>query len=145
MNNDSSIARVETVIDAKIETVWHALTTPDIVKQYMFGADVISDFKQGSDIRWVGEWKGKRFEDRGKIVSVEENRRLQYSHFSPLSVEPDVPENYHTVTISLSEQDGKTAVSLEQDKNKTPEAKSHAEENWKAMLKSLKDLLEQKK
>jgi len=145
MNNDSSIARVETVIDAKTETVWHALTTPDIVKQYMFGADVISDFKQGSDIRWVGEWKGKRFEDRGKIVSVEENRRLQYSHFSPLSGEPDVPENYHTVTISLSEQDGKTAVSLEQDKNKTPEAKSHAEENWKAMLKSLKDLLEQKK
>lgn len=144
MDKNSNIARVETTIKAGVETVWHALTTPDIVKQYMFGADVISDFKQGSDIRWVGEWKGKRFEDRGKIVSIENNRLLQYSHFSPLSGESDVPENYHLVTISLTERGGKTAVSLEQDNNKSAEAKAHSEENWKAMLKSLKDLVERR-
>lgn len=142
MDENSGIAKVETMIDANIETVWHALVTPEIVKQYMFGADVISDFKQGSDVRWVGEWKGKRFEDRGKILSIEDNKRLQYSHYSPLSGEPDSPENYHTVTISLAERDGKTTVSLEQDNNKTAEGKSHAEDNWKAMLKSLKELLE---
>lgn len=144
MEKDSNVARVETTIDASVEMVWHALTTPSIVKKYMFGADVISDFEQGSDIRWVGDWKGTRYEDRGKIVSAEENRRLQYSHFSPLSGKPDAPENYHLVTISLMERDGMTGISLEQDNNETAEAKAHAEKNWKAMLQSLKDLMEAK-
>src|SRR5690349_10422503 len=145
MDKDSSVTRAEIIIDARVETVWHALITPSIVKAYMFGADVVSDFKKGSDIRWIGEWKGTRYEDRGKIIAIEENQRLQYSHFSPLSGKPDVPENYHLVTISLTERDGKTMISLEQDNNKTAEAKSHAEENWKAMLQSLKNLLEGKK
>jgi len=143
MDKKSIIARAETIIDASVETVWQALITPSIVKQYMFGADVISDFKEGSDIRWVGEWKGMRYEDRGNILSIEENQRLQYSHFSPMSGKPDVPENYHRVTITLTGRGGMTGILLEQDNNATEEAKTHAEENWKGMLERMKGLLEE--
>lgn len=37
------IAKVSTTINAPITKVWEALTKPDIIKQYMFGANVISD------------------------------------------------------------------------------------------------------
>ena len=42
MNN---IAKAEATINAPITEVWNALTDPDIIKEYMFGATVISDWK----------------------------------------------------------------------------------------------------
>jgi hypothetical protein len=31
------------------------MTNPEIIKQYMFGTNVISDWKEGSPIVWKGE------------------------------------------------------------------------------------------
>jgi hypothetical protein len=67
---------------------------------------------------------------------------LQYSHFSPLSGLADKPENYHTVTIELSNGDAKTRVMLTQDNNATDEARADSEENWNTMLKGLKEFVE---
>ena len=142
MNTNSDVVSVEIKIDKSAETVWKALITPDIVKEYMFGTTVVSDFKEGSDIRWSGEWQGKRYEDKGKILEVQDNMLLKYSHFSPMTGQPDIPENYHTVTMSLQELDGSTRISLEQDNAKTKEAKSHAEKNWRGMLERLKEVVE---
>lgn len=64
------------------------------------------------------------------------------SHFSPLSGQPDVPGNYHTVTIELPGARGHTNVSLSQDNNETQEAREHSEKNWQMMLESLKKLVE---
>ncbi len=108
----------------------------------MFGTNVISDWKQGSPIVWKGEWQGKKYEDRGVILKQEPERLIQYSHFSPLSGKPDLPENYHTVTVELVSDGAETAVSLSQDNNETEQAREHSEENWKMMLASLKKLLE---
>jgi uncharacterized protein YndB with AHSA1/START domain len=49
------IARVSINIDAPSEKVWDALITPETIKQYMFGADVVSDWREGSPIVWKGE------------------------------------------------------------------------------------------
>jgi len=73
---------------------------------------------------------------------VEPGRLLAYSHFSPLSGQPDIPKNYHTVTIELSETKGATRVSLKQDNNADEEARSHSEQNWRAMLEGLKKEVE---
>lgn len=145
MDEKDYIARAATTIEADIETVWKALITPSIIKEYMFGTTVTSDFKEGSDIRWTGEWEGRQYEDKGKILEVRPNKTLKYSHFSPMSGEPDIPDNYHSVKISLSEQNGKTEVLLEQDNNKTADAKLHAEKNWKGMLEGLKSYVEKQK
>jgi uncharacterized protein YndB with AHSA1/START domain len=136
------VATASTDIDAPSEDVWEALVDPDAIKQYMFGADVVSDWEEGSPIVWKGEWKGKPYEDKGVILALEPGRRLQYSHFSPLAGLPDEPENYHTVTIGLSGDGGRTHVTLEQDNNPTEEARDHSAENWETMLGALKEYIE---
>src|SRR5262245_32983763 len=136
------VAHAVVVIRAPIEKVWDALVNPETIKHYMFGTQVSSDWNVGSAIHWKGEWQGKRYEDRGVILQVEPRRRLQYTHFSPLSGLTDAPENYHTVTIDLSSERLTTRVSLSQDNNLTDEARDHSEKNWHMMLGRLKTLLE---
>ena len=140
--NKRLIAKASISINSSVAKVWDALTDPEVIRQYMFGTNVISDWRQGSPIVWKGEWQGKKYEDRGVILKLEPERLIQYSHFSPLSGKPDLPENYHTVTIELVSHGVETAVSLSQDNNETEQAREHSEENWKMMLASLKKLLE---
>ena len=142
MNAQDRIARASTTINVPKDRVWEALVNPATIKQYMFGTNVTSDFKEGSPITFKGEWQGKPYEDKGVIKKVEPQRMLQYTHFSPLAGLPDTPENYHTVTIELSGAGSATNVTLSQDNNPTDEEREHSEKNWHMMLDSLKKLLE---
>lgn len=108
----------------------------------MFGTEVSSDWKVGSTILWKGVWKEKPYEDKGKILTIEREKRLQYSHFSPLAGLPDVPENYHTLTYELSNGDNEITVTLSQDNNEDEKAQKHSEEMWQKMLDGLKKFLE---
>jgi uncharacterized protein YndB with AHSA1/START domain len=137
------IAKASISINAPKERVWDALVDPKAIRQYMFGAQVVSDWKEGSPITWKGEWQGAQYEDKGKILQLKPGRILQYSHFSPLSGLPDIPENYHTVTIELSSDGVKTHISLSQDHNSSDEERQHSEGNWVMMLENLKKLVEQ--
>ena len=137
------VARASVEVNVPVSKVWDALTNPKLIKKYMFGTDVVSDWKEGSKIVWKGEWQGRRYEDKGVILLFEPKRFLQYSHFSPLSGLLDVWENYHTVTIELSDEGKTTLLSLSQDNNDTEETKNHSEQNWKMMLENLKKLLEE--
>lgn len=134
------IAKTSTVINAPVSEVWNALVDPEMIRQYMFGANVVSDWNEGGPIVWKGEWQGKAYEDKGVILKIEPGRVLQYSHFSPLSGLPDTPEYYHTVTIELSGEGSRTIVSLSQDNNLTEQARGHSEKNWEMMLAGLKML-----
>ena len=96
------IARASISVNVSSEKVWNALVTPEAIKQYMFGTDVVSEWEEGSPITWKGEWQGKSYEDKGVILKFKPRRTIQYSHFSPLSGLLDKQENYHTVTIELS-------------------------------------------
>ncbi len=137
------IARASVTIDAPCERVWDALVKPEAIKQYMFGTNVVSDWREGSPIIWRGEWQGRAYEDKGAILQLKPGRTLQYSHFSPLSGLPDKPESYHTVTIELSDEGDHTRVSLAQDNNPTEQARKHSEKNWQNMLTALKSYMEQ--
>jgi len=136
------IARVSTAIDAASADVWNALVTPAAIKQYMFGTNVVSDWKAGSPIVWRGEWQGKPYEDNGVILQLEPGHTFQYSHYSPLSGLPDEPASYHTVTIELNDEGTQTRVSLSQDNNPSQEAREHSEKNWGMMLAALKTFVE---
>jgi uncharacterized protein YndB with AHSA1/START domain len=137
------IAKAEIRINATADRVWEALVTPEAIKQYMFGTNVVSEWQEGSPITWKGEWQGKPYEDKGVILKFQPRRTIQYSHFSPLSGLPDKPENYHTVTIDLSAEGNQTQVSLAQDNNATEEARAHSEKNWGMMLAAIKKFLEE--
>ena len=136
------VARASTTIEAPLARVWDALVNPDTIRRYMFGTTVVSEWKRGSPIVWKGQWKGRAYEDKGVILELDPERRLRYSHFSPLSGAPDVPESYHKVTVDLSVESGRVRVALSQDNNATTEAREHSERNWTAMLAILKKLLE---
>jgi uncharacterized protein YndB with AHSA1/START domain len=129
-------------VNAPIAKAWDALVNPALIKQYMMGADVVSDWKPGSAIVWKGEYEGKKFEDKGTILKLEPQKVLQYTHYSPLTGKPDVPDNYHTVTIELTPKDAATTVSLSQDNNPDEESREHTSKFWQGMLDTLKGLLE---
>jgi uncharacterized protein YndB with AHSA1/START domain len=143
MGKEDLIAKASTTISVPVEVVWDAITNPDLIKKFMFGTEVVSDWKEGSAIVWKGMWEGKPYEDKGVILKVEPQRLLQYSHFSPLSGKPDVPENYHTLSYELLDEGEKTGVVLSQDNNASEEERKHSQGMWESLLMSLKEVLEE--
>ena len=140
MDTKTLIATARTTVDAPIEEVWDAILNQDIIKKSMFGTTVISDLGEGSNIVWKGDWQGKSYEDKGTILQFKPKTKLQYSHFSPLTGQPDIPENYHTVTIELGNKNKHTTITLTQDNNATEDAKKHAEHKRESMLEGQKKL-----
>ena len=136
------IAHATTSIQATTGEVWKALVTPSAIKQYMFGTEVESDWRNGSGIKWKGEMKGKTYEDKGVILKSEPDHTLQYSHFSSLSGQPDRAENYHTVSIRLTGIGNNTVVSLSQDNNFDEKSCKGSQKNWEIMLEGLKKYVE---
>jgi uncharacterized protein YndB with AHSA1/START domain len=140
--NKTYTATASTKINAPASKVWEAITKPELIKKYMFGTDVVSDWKVGSPIVYRGEWQGKPYEDKGQILELIPEKSLVSTHWSPMSGVPDLPENYHKVSYQLSERDGKTDVTILQDNNASEEEKAHSETNWKTVLEGLKKLVE---
>jgi uncharacterized protein YndB with AHSA1/START domain len=140
--NDELVARATITITAHPHDVWSALVDPAAIRQYMFGTTVESEWRPGSPIVWRGEWQGRAYEDKGRILTVRPERSLQYTHFSPLSGLPDEPGNYHTVTIDLSPEGTGTRVTLTQDGSSTAEARDRSQENWSVMLRALRQYVE---
>jgi uncharacterized protein YndB with AHSA1/START domain len=136
------VATAAVEINASRSRVWSALTDPAQIEQYMFGARVETDWERGSPIAWKGEYQGKAYEDKGKVLEIEPERRLTVTHFSPLSGREDVPANYHTLTYELELRGDKTRVSLSQDNNGSAEAAEHSRANWEKVLTGLKEVVE---
>jgi len=135
-------AKSTTVVNAPPSEVWAALTDPSLIKQYLFGTQVTSDWKVGSPITYKGEWEGKSYEDKGEILQIEPNKLLVSSFWSSLTGLPDVPENYKTVRYELSPEGSGTKLTITQDNNSTQEEADHSTQNWNTVLDKLKELLE---
>jgi uncharacterized protein YndB with AHSA1/START domain len=129
-------------IEAPAEEVWKALTTPEVIKEWFFGVDTVSDWKVGSKLVHTGEWQGKPYEDKGEILKIEPPRELVHTHWSPLSGLPDSPENYEEITWSLGDREGATELTIAEQNLPSEEAKATSEQAWKAVLNNLKGLLE---
>ena len=140
--NKGLVAKATIIINAPISKVWDALTKPDLIKQYLFGTEVTTDWQVGSPITYKGIWKGKTYEDKGKVLQVEPGRLLVSTFWSSLAGLPDVPENYKTVRYELSAEGGGTRLTITQDNNDTQEDANHSEQNWKMVLDGMKKLLE---
>ena len=136
------IAKASTSISVPASRVWEALTTPEIIKEYLFGTQAISDWKEGSSLEFKGEWEGKKYVDKGIILKSEPEKIFQYTYLSSFSNLADIPENYSNITYELWEDDGETTLTVKQENVANEAARKHSEKNWAYVLKSLKDLLE---
>ncbi len=139
---DNLIAEQSIIVDASPAEVWKALITPEIIKQYLFGTEAISDWKEGSSIIYKGEWEGKPYEDKGTIIKVVPEKLLESTYWSAAYGLPDKPENYKKVTHKIESKGDKTKLTITQDNNATKEAKEHSEGNWKMVLEGLKKVVE---
>ena len=133
------VAVAETDIDAPAARVWEVLTSPEKLKELWFGAEVETDWQVGSPITWTGEWEGKPYQDKGEILAIEPGRLLKLTHFSPLTGQPDVPENYHTLTYELT---GDTHLKLSQDNNASEEEAKHSQGMWEMLVAKVKEAAE---
>jgi uncharacterized protein YndB with AHSA1/START domain len=137
------IARAEVIVGAHPSAVWSALTDPEQVKLWMVGTTLTTDWQVGSPITWKGEMNGTPYEDKGEVLEVDERHRLSMTHYSPLMGQEDRPENYHTVTYTLTPtRDGRTTLTLEQDGNESQEQAEQFSQNWQGMLETLKESVE---
>jgi uncharacterized protein YndB with AHSA1/START domain len=140
--NNTFISTASTTVNAPASKVWDALTNPDLIKQYLLGTRVTCDWQVGSPIIYQGEWQGKSYQDKGKIVQVEPEKLLVSTFWSSLSGLPDIPENYKTVRYEMSAEGNGTKLVLTQDNNATQEDANHSDEFWNKVLDTLKKLVE---
>jgi uncharacterized protein YndB with AHSA1/START domain len=140
--DDQLLATATTKIKVPLSRVWEALTDTYLIKQYLFGSEVITDWKVGSPIIYKGVYNGKAFEDKGYVLEVVPDKLLVTSHWSPLSGMPDSPENYHNVCYELEVRTGGTQVTITQDNVASEEEQEHSADFWQMALNRLKRLLE---
>jgi uncharacterized protein YndB with AHSA1/START domain len=93
-------------------------------------------------IRWSGEWNGKPFRDKGKILAIEPGRQLRVSHYSALGGQPDVPESRHVVTYDLTAEGDRTRLLLNQENDSDEAMVAESEKTWSMMLDALKKVAE---
>ena len=136
-------SKVEVVFNAPASRVWKALTDPAEVKQYLFGTNMsVSKWEVGGSISYKGEWEGKQYEDKGKILKYIPEKLLVTSYWSGMSGKPDLPENYQIVSYELTPANGGTKLTITQDNVASEEGKKHSEDNWGMVLKGMKKLIE---
>jgi uncharacterized protein YndB with AHSA1/START domain len=143
--NNMLTAQATILINAPRSKVWDALTKPDLIKQYLFGTSVTTDWQVGSPIIYSGKWEGKPYQDKGKVVQIEPGRLLVSTFWSSLAGQPDIPENYKTVRYELIKEGRAIRLTVTQDNNASSEEASHSSENWKMVLEGIKKLVEGEK
>jgi uncharacterized protein YndB with AHSA1/START domain len=136
------IASATISINVPPARIWEALTQPRLIKQYLFGTQVSTDWKVGSPITYQGVWEGKAYEDKGIILQIEPEKLLVSTFWSYLSGLPDLPENYKTVRYELSAEGRATRLTVIQDNNASQEEADHSASNWQMVLDGMKKLLE---
>jgi uncharacterized protein YndB with AHSA1/START domain len=137
----SLIAKKTVTIAATPDRIWDALTVPEQVAQYMFGAEVVSDWKQGGPVVYRGQWEGQPFEDKGTILDIDAPLLLRMSYHSPMSGKPDTPENRSIITYALSRDGKATRLAVTQSVT-TPEEQAQSEANWGMSLDAMKAMIE---
>lgn len=129
-------------INAPIENVWNALTKPELVKQWQYGSDLITDWKVGNQIKFRNEWNGQFFEQWGTILEVVPYHKIKYSLFFPRPELEDKPENYFIMSYVLSEENDKIKLSIIKEDNRPDAIQEEPKEEKNPILEALKALIE---
>lgn len=129
-------------IAAAVGNVWDALTNPESIKQYFFGAETITDWKVGSDIVFQGEFNGQRWQDKGRVLEAHQNALLRYSYWSGFCGLADLPENYGMVTYALKAFDQGTVLTVTQRGYANQESQQNSAKGWNTVLNQIKSIAE---
>lgn len=137
-------------INVPVSKVCDALINSEQTKKYMFGCEVVSDWKAGSPLLWNGTYKGKEMVFvKETILELIPEKNLKYTTFDPNITILDVPQNYLTVTYELETINGQTVFTVTQgDYNTVAEGEKRYKESynngdgWNPILVEIKKLVE---
>ncbi|NND34559.1 MAG: hypothetical protein HKN76_18380 [Saprospiraceae bacterium] len=137
----------EILISAPVAAVWDILTNPEKTVLYMYGCVVVSEWKPGDSILWIGSQDDVTYV-KGEIVEIDPGHKLVYTVIDPQGKYPDIPENYLTVTYTLAQDGDKTMLKVTQgDYAKVAEGEKRYKESesqggWQSVLDAVKELAE---
>lgn len=144
---ETMTVREEILFKADAKKVWELLVSPEMTRQYMFGCEIVSDFKVGSPIYWKGKTEnGEEINYvKGTIIAYEEGKVLHSTTFDPNSTMKDVPENYVNLNYTIEEKTEGTLLTIvqgdfagaEDGKKRYEESKSGWEEMVIPLMKKL--------
>ncbi|MFD2936487.1 SRPBCC family protein [Spirosoma flavum] len=130
-------------VNANLSTVWQALTTPEIIKEYLFGTETVTDWQVGSPIIFQGEYEGHIYQDKGVILENILNEQLTYSYWSGFSGVEDKPENQSIITYTLTKiGDNQTRFTWTQKGYATEEVYHHSKDGMDEFLEQIKGIME---
>lgn len=130
------------VIEATSAQVWHTLVTPALIQKYLYGTHAVSDWQEGSAIRFEGKYEGTSYTDKGIILNLQPNKVLKYSYLSSFANLADRPENYAILTFDIQPTPSGTLLKLTQENILSEESAQHAENSWAMVLQALKHIAE---
>jgi uncharacterized protein YndB with AHSA1/START domain len=131
-------------IKATKTELWQALTTPALIKQYLMGANAISQWEVGSKIVYQGEFNGIEFRDEGIIDILDVEKRYQYSYWSHNHGTENKPENYVSICYLIVPNKEDVSLKVTQSNYKSKEIAEGMDQIWDLILGSLKKFLENK-
>lgn len=134
------INKSSVIIKTTKSKVWKAITEPDLVKQWQYGSQLLTNWKVGSDIVFRAEWEGQVFEQHGKILEIQENEYVIYNLFAPRPGLEDKPENYFIMKYILKEHGDETELEITQEDNRIIEGQEDSTQEEEAENNVLNEL-----
>ncbi len=130
-------------INASRAEVWNALTNKELIKEYFFGTDTNTDWKEGSPISFTGIWEGKTYEDKGTILKIEKEKLLQHDYWSSFWGNDVGTEERSIITYTInSGADAQAVLTVTQEVFKDSKSRDQSIGHCEGILKNIKNLLE---
>lgn len=142
MNQDLVVSQ-SIKINAPASKVWDALTNPDIIKEYLFGTETVTDWEPDSTVFFQGEYGEIKYKDGGVVIENILHQKLSYTYWSGFTGLEDKPENYSLVTYTLkNDTDDITNFTWTQKGFATEEGYQHSLGGMTAFLEQIKAIVE---
>jgi hypothetical protein len=129
-------------INATKQKVWDTLTKPELVKQWQYGSDLLTNWTVGDKIEFVTEWEGNIFKQWGTVLTFIPTESLSYNLFAPRADLEDKPENYFVMKYILTSIDDKTKLEIIQEDNRPNAVQEEPQGDENPILQGLKKIAE---
>jgi len=143
------IIREEVSFKANTNQVWNLLINPAMTKQYMFGCEVLSNWKKGDPILWKG--RAENGEEvtyvKGEIIEFEDGKKVTFTMFDPNIGIPDIPRNYVNLSYSvIPEETGCKLIITQGDFQKVDNSEkrfNESKQGWQMVIPTMKKILKE--
>ncbi|GAB3521685.1 SRPBCC family protein [Emticicia fontis] len=126
--------------------VWQTLTDIELIIQWLGDPDmnleVSTNWQVDSPIIIKG-FHHAQFENKGRVLAFDVERKLSYSHLDSISKLPDIPESYSILTFTLEPTDTQTILALTIENFPTESIRKHLEFYWRTTLVTIKNKVEE--